>query len=252
MVVPTVIFRDNDETAHAVHRYISDLRPSLQRFTLRPYQHQAPKFTQWWLAPSTEWPAYRFSKLCFHQHGADSKYLYTGFYVEQGLGAEVAGLPDVKSRNVMKPDWCWREFLLQARDGELDAPLREVLERSECPVIVSADVYEFNRVPDTAEEHRNPDDVVEFAIRSADLRFELAAEGTKVLAALNGSMNLRELGRCLEGLSDLRWYWVGLIIGIRVRYGDESRGTWGAAQIWHNALEPWTPWVCGVGGQPSS
>jgi hypothetical protein len=37
-------------------------RPEL---TPRPWQHQAPDDTLWWLVPSSDWPAYRHGKFVF-------------------------------------------------------------------------------------------------------------------------------------------------------------------------------------------
>ena len=141
-----MIFENNDQAAHAVYRYIDNLRPSPQRFTLRPYQYQAPAFTEWWFVPSTEWPANRFSKLCFHRYRLAPEYIYIGFYVEQGLGTELVGLPDVKSSQIMQSNWYWHRFLGHMEDKELGGTLREVLGRSQYPMTVWVDAYEFNRV----------------------------------------------------------------------------------------------------------
>jgi hypothetical protein len=246
MTVPAVVFDNNDGVAHAVLQHVSKLRPSPQRFTLRPYQYQAPKFTEWWLVPSTEWPAYRFSKLCFHQYRPAPEYLHTGFYIEKGLGSEVAGLPDVKPKHVIHPNWYWYKFLARAESGESETPFREVLGRSGCSITVAVDVYEFNRVPETAEERQRPDDMIEYIIGSAgsaNRRFEPIVEGAKVLSALNECTDLCDLACRLRDMPDLNWYWINLVIGIKLRYGDESIGTWGAGEIWHNALEPWLDWV---------
>jgi hypothetical protein len=241
MAVPTVIFENNDKAAHAVSRYIDDVRPSPQRFTLRPFQRHSPSFSPWWFVPSTEWPAYHCSKLFIHRFLPASEYLYTGFYVEHGLGKD---LPDVKPSLVMQSNWYWFEFLHQAKNGALDPAQRQVLERSGCPVFVWLDAYAFNRVPTPEEVAQTPDDLIEFVIRSADLQFELTEQGNEILSLLSECASLHELAQHLErSQQDFRWYWLDLYFGIRLRYGTASTGTWGASEIWHNALEPWTPWV---------
>jgi len=60
---------------------------------------------------------------------------------------------------------------------------------------------------------------------------------------LNNCTNLSELAQRLERLAELDYFWVNLTIGIRLQYGTSVSGSWGAAEIWQNALEPWNPWV---------
>jgi len=243
MYAPTVIFENNFRAAHAVRDHINGLYPGGHRFTTRPYQHQAPDFTHWWFIPRKEWPAYHLGKLFIQQLRLAPECLYTGFYVERGLGKQLAGMPDVDPTHVMQPDWYWFEFLRHAQGGEPDSALREVLERSHCPVFVSVDLYAFNRVPSPEKDLQAPDDNVEFAIRSADLGFELAEQSEGIMSRLNECANLRELAEDLDGWRDLDYCWVNLFTGIRLQYGTETTGTWGADEIWHNALEPWAPWV---------
>jgi len=243
MTVPKVIFANNEQAAHAVSRYIASLRPSPHRFALRPYQFQSPAFTDWWFIPSTDWPAYRYCKLFIRQLKQHPEYLHAGVWVEHGFPEEVKPMPDVKSTLVMKADWCWFRFLRHARRAELDTAMREVLQRSECPLFVSLEAYEFNRVPSRGEDRSIPDDKIEFVVRSPALKFEDVQKGTNVLARLNDCIDLPELAERLQGAEDVSWYWVDLLIGIKLLYGDKATGTWRASDIWRNALEPWTRWV---------
>ena len=251
MPIPSVAFENNYLVAQAVSRYIDNLRPSPQGFTLRPYQYQAPSFTEWWLVPSTEWPAYHHSKLCVHRVAVDGEeYLYTGFYVEQGLHDVLKGEPDVKPSLVMQNDWYWHKFLQHAKAGSLEPALRQLLERSECPVVVWLDAYAFNRVPEregeahlVEEDKPQHDDAIEFVVRRQDMRFELSKQANHVLSPLNNCTDLSQLAQRLETLQELHWFWINLLIGIRLRYGARSTGDWGAAEIWRNALQPWMPWV---------
>jgi len=94
------------------------------------------------------------------------------------------------------------------------------------------------------EVAQTPDDLIEFVIRSANLQFELTEQGNEILSLLSECASLHELAQHLErSQQDFRWYWLDLYFGIQLRYGTASTGTWGASEIWHNALEPWTPWV---------
>ncbi|MBC7261697.1 MAG: hypothetical protein H5T63_06755 [Chloroflexi bacterium] len=55
--------------------------------------------------------------------------------------------------------------------------------------------------------------------------------------------NLPDLARRLETMKDLDFFWLNLMIGIRLQYGTATTGDWGAPEIWHHALQPWLPWI---------
>ena len=247
MSVPQVKFENNDKAAHALSRHLDELRPSPQRFALRPYNRFSTEFTEWWFVPNkTEWPAFRYGKLFVHRFqppSKESKWFYVDFYVEKGLGKQLAGMAEVKQTNIMHDNWYWYEFIRHAKAGELDVAIQEVLTRSQRPVVVSLNVYEFNRVPEPDTERQNPHDSVEFTIHNPNGAFQLAQAGTEILAQLNTCANLRELAQRLEPLEGLDYFWLNLLVGIQLQYGTATTGTWGAAEIWHNALEPWNSWV---------
>jgi len=244
---PKIMYDNNDKAAHAVSHHIDRLRPSPQRFALRPYNRFLPQFTEWWLIPhKSEWPAYRYSKLFFHKFQSapeEPKWFYTGFYVERGLGEQLAGMAGVKKTHIMHDDWYWYDFLRQAQKGEMDSAIREVLLHSGRPVVLSLDAYGFNQVPEPDTERLPPYDWVEFVAHSQEGNFQLGQPGNEVLAQLNNCTNLSELAQRLERLAELDYFWVNLTIGIRLQYGTSVSGSWGAAEIWQNALEPWNPWV---------
>lgn len=249
MDVPTVAYQDNQQTAHAVRDHLDHLYPDGHRFTARPYQFQAPEYTHWWFMPSTGWPAYRHPKLFIQQYrpqpGLQSEYMYTGFYVERGHGKAVLELdPRFDPKMIMQPGWFWFDFVRHAEAGELDAPLREVVERSGLPVIVSVDLWEYRDAEDRYRLTRDPYDNLEFAITAAEPSFDIQSRShTEILQGLDESTSLGELARGLEERKQLDWFWVNLFVGVKLRYGDEETGTWGARDIWRNAMEPWADWV---------
>jgi len=247
MPVPTVRFENNDKAAHAISHYLDEMHPSPQRFALRPFNRFSTEFTEWWFIPNkTEWPAYRYSKLFVHKFQAqpeEARWFYAGFYVEKGLGKKLAGMPDVKQNEIMQDNWYWHNFIRHAKSGEIDNALQEVLTRSQCPVVVSLNVYEFNHVPKPDTERRDPHDWIEFVVHYPNSAFQTARAGTEILRELNTVANLSQLAQRLETLNGLDYFWLNLLIGTRLQYGTFTSGTWGAAEIWHNALEPWNSWV---------
>ena len=51
MPAPRIKFENNDKAAHAISHYLDELRPSPQRFALRPYNRFSTEFTEWWFVP---------------------------------------------------------------------------------------------------------------------------------------------------------------------------------------------------------
>lgn len=236
---PTTRFMNNDQAVHAVYEYIKANHALQRHLTLRPFNYTAPKFTEWWLIPSTDWPAYHHSKLCFDQLGSET--VFTGFYAEKGLGDQLTEM--VKSSLIMGPGWYWYELVEEAQAGKLAEPMRAVLGRSGLPLVVYLSLYEFNNVPDYETGQTKPDDRMEFVAYVDDLLFEQTREAAGVLAPLNGARDLRDLAARIANLEDISWYWVNFMIGICLRYRGDDPGDWGAADVWKKALEPWMPWV---------
>jgi len=249
MDVPRMIFEDNQQAAQAVREHLDHLYAEGHRFTARPYQYQAPEFTHWWFMPSTEWPAYHHSKLFIQQYhpqpGVQSEHLYTGFYVERGLGEPVLELdPRFDRKMIMQPGWFWFRFLGHAEDGELDAPLRETLERSGLPAIVCVELWEYRDAEDRYRLTRGPYDNLEFTVTAAEPSLTVQSHSqTEVLQDLDECTSLGQLARGLEEGKQLDWFWVNLFIGVKLRYGHEETGTWRAPDIWLNAMAPWEPWT---------
>ena len=249
MHVPTVAYRDNQQAAHAVREHLDHLYPGGHRFTARPYQRQAPEFTHWWFMPSTEWPAYHHSKLFIQQYrpqpGAQSEFMHTGFYVERGHGRAVREFdPKFDRKMIMQQGWFWFDFLRHAEDGHLDTPVKEVVDRSRLPVIVSVELWEYRDAEARYTLTRGPYDRLEFAVTAEKPSLGVQSRSqTEVLQDLDECTSLGELARGLEERSALDWIWVNLFIGLKLRYGDEKTGTWRARDIWRNAMEPWEPWI---------
>ncbi|MGH2524141.1 MAG: hypothetical protein ACRDH2_16665, partial [Anaerolineales bacterium] len=86
-------------------------------------------------------------------------------------------------------------------------------------------------------------DRIAFSTHLQGINFQMSQPAHEILAQLHTCANLQELAQRLETLKDIEYYWLDLLIGICVKYGTTTSGSWGAAEIWHNALEPWSPWV---------
>ena len=247
MALPIVKFKNNDDASHAVLNYLNKSDPAPNRLTLRPFNRFMPEFTHWWFFPKSEgWPVYHCSKLFAHsffpQSGEDHL-LYVGYYVEKGLGKELSGMSGVKKNNIMESNWYWYEFLKNSKNGIYDEPTKEVLRLSNCLVWVTITTNEFNEVPESDTEMKSPHDYVQFSIHSQDAKLKLMQKGKKLLSEFNECKRINELAQVFETMGGLSFFWVDLFIGIRLRSGTEKDDTWSATDIWHNALEPWEPWI---------
>lgn len=244
MEVSTVIFENNYSAAQALRDHMESVYPSGRPFAVRPYQYQAPELTDWLCYPrSGRWPAQRHSKLFIGRYRDDSDCLYAGYFVERGHGQQVLiADPDFDRKLIMEPDWYWFEFLRHAQAGQLDVPISDVVQRSQLPVIITLDLWQY-RPRDDDVRPREPDDSIPFEIHSPEVRFDDVKESQGLLKRLNECADVHELVGHFEGWHELDWYWVNLFIGIKLHYGTKETGSWGAAHIWRNALEPWAPWV---------
>lgn len=238
-----IAFPNNSTAAHAVYEAAKGTGRAAGSLTLRPFNRFELPFTEWWMIPSTEWPAYQHGKLCFWRFPTEpSAPVYVGYCVEKGLTRAVEGMADVPPSHIMQPNWYWHTFLDQmpgeafrsaivATQNSVGSPLRLVLM-----------AYAFNRVPREDESRVLPDDFLEFEFNSDGMGINLYQSADSYLEPLNQARDLESSVKILRGL-DLRFHWVDLIMGIPFEYGQPEGSGWGSEELWLSALAPWLPWV---------
>jgi len=242
MSLPITKFPTNDTAARAVLDHIRATYPIAQELHARPYNHYEPEFSRWWLIPGTDWPAYRHSKLSIRKSPVNPGEMYAGFYTEKGLDRTLTGMPEVQPSYIMRDDWYWHQFLREARGGGLDPVVEEVIRRSGCPVRLLIEIYGFNRIP-RPEVAALPDELVQLKRLPSASGYELEVPASTALTPFNSCRSVKDVAECLQTASDFRFFWIDLHIGIHLAYGSETSGTWAAAEIWQNALAPWSSWV---------
>jgi len=239
---PVIIYENNDKVAHAVQEFVRS--HGGWSFTLRPFNRFATAFTEWWLIPATEWPAYKYGKLCFHRYPRTvGGVLYTGYYVEKGLGVQLAGLPDVQKSHIMQSDWRWYEFIDWASSDKINEAAKQVHGLSQVGIRLLVEIHAFNKVPEPDTERSAPSDTIEFEIAPSDSRWQLIQPGQGTLAKFNGADNIATLVEGMHNEKDLDYFWLDLIIGVRLHYGNGSSRSWSAPDIWVKALQPWVEFV---------
>lgn len=242
MSLPITKFPTNDTAARAVLGHINMTRPTSQQLHARPFNHYEPEFSRWWLTPGSDWPAYPHSKLSIRKSPTSPGEMYVGFYTEKGLDKSLARISEVQPTYIMQDDWYWHQFLREAREGVLDPVAEEVVRRSDCTMRLLIEIYAFNSIPCPGAAIR-PDEFVQLKRVPSASSYEPEIPGGKVLAPFNSCSSVKDVAECVQTESGLRFFWVDLHIGIHLAYGSETSGTWGAAEIWQNALVPWSLWV---------
>ena len=255
MPIPTIRYANNERAAQAVIRHIGALMPPVRYLRSRPSNTSARAFADWWLLPGIGRPEPGHGRLYLHRL-PDTKtatapgLMSAGFCVERGLGRQLGssllGEPEqlnlVDPRLVMQPAWLWYRFLNDALGGLFDSPMRTVLSRSGQPITVSLDLFRADSLPANLACQGLQDDHLSFAVLDDTLLLHPTQVATAELAVLDDAATLRELVIRMEGVQDLSWYWILVSLGIEVAYGHEE-SDWDAGELWHNALEPWLPWV---------
>jgi len=238
----STIYETDDKASHATSEFIRESASLTNPLTLRPFNRFDTANTEWWLISSSEFPAYKFSKLCFHRYPRNAEsVLYTGFYVEKGLAPELSSLPEVQKKHVMSSDWFWHTFLKQASNGLFDKTIEQVCNNTETEIRILVEINEFNKVPEPDTERHVPSDTIEFSVFPANQQWRLVQEGQGLLSKLNQITNVSELSKQLAAIDDLRFYWVDLVIGVRLKYGDKEG--WLSSDIWEKLLKPWVAFL---------
>lgn len=233
-----VKYEDNYQVAHAVYTHIEDKK----KFCLRPFNRFNPAYTEWWIIPSTDWPAYKFGKLCFHRRPCSPDgSLYVGYYVEKGLGQKLQGMPEVSNSLIMKDDWHWHKFVTRAQNGDIDAIACEICEKVHAPIHVLVEAYAFNRAPRLDEERKGPDDAVELVLPPADVNWKLILPGKNELRFVNGAQNISRLVSLIKDNPKLDFYWIDVVVGMRFNYGKSREEGIDAETLWNLLLSHWVP-----------
>jgi len=165
MTVLNTIFENNAKAANAVSALVQEDDSDAPDFSTRPFNQYDIAFTEWWMIPSSDWPAYKYGKLCFWRYPNTSDGLmYVGYYVEKGLHPDASGVPEVDPNEIMQHNWYWHIFEREIRSrGFLDTANRIAEAASSYPRILMH-AHEFNKVPKEDQPRSDPSDAIEFSL----------------------------------------------------------------------------------------
>jgi hypothetical protein len=247
-VKPKCAYPNTQSVANTVQRWIQHAGVPLE-LTARPWNRFEPVNTEWWLIPSTAWPAYRHGKLFFAARN-DNRDLYCGLFVEKGLAPSVGVAFPTGNRLVMDRDWIWHRLLTEVESGMLGAAALETVERSGRPLLLDVDGG-FVEDPASYDPDAPPMDWNRIIFESDGTRLRHVSSEFKgdQFAHLTECKGWPELAHAIKQIPHLDWTWIDFHVGVELEMAplehnpQYASGAWGASEIWAKCLAPWRPWV---------
>lgn len=214
----------------------------------RLWNRSAPETTEWWVVPTTVWPAYEHGKIMISASRAGDDRYFAGLHVEKGFDPRVAAAyPSSKGRKwIMREHWMWFRFLEGLGNGEIARAVRRFEESVGDPALLR---IEAGFVSDPSDFDPYADrplwDVVVFDCTRDGLRIRSKDLPSNLLEGAGESSRWEELARSLAAIPNSDWVWVDLLLGAEVLRvpPERSADSWDAATLWTHALSPWNPWL---------
>lgn len=214
-------------------------------FSPRPWNRFEPDDSEWWLVPSTGWPAYNHAKLYFAWRGSHRDALWTGVYLEKGLGPAVSDFIADKSQ-IMRAgqEWAWHRLLRSLRNGQLEARVDELARDLPVPVHIGVDaLYARDKDFDPAVSGYGRD-IYRFTWNPEDRRLDVAAPPERnghVPESLIDVGSFQDLSGKLSVIDTQPWVWIDFTVLMPLSIAGQVPGEpapWREAQLWDRFLYP--------------
>jgi len=253
-------FRNIQEMAQDVNRSAELIEG--RKFSPRPWNRFDPERSDWWIVPSTDWPAYRYGKGMFKPTKLFPGHVLCCLNVEKGFGHIVAeAYPQLtKAGHIIDEHWAWFDFLKGLEDGSIARAVQVVAQATNKPVILEISAG-YPGSPGDFEPHSllQCGELEEEECRSeADgglVGFTVGGDALEkleercirdVMVPVVECRRLSELPRAFQSTSELPWAWIDVYIGTLILLAPDAqvaRTYWGASEIWHKLLHPWVRWI---------
>lgn|GEM_PF-5545308 len=190
--------------------------------TLRPFNRYGPTDTTWWMVPSNEWPAFKYSKLFVNPLSATNKY-EVGLYLEKGHSSNILLVEGNKPSNraqVMDNDWEWAK--LSKDKGRLEDVIISMQQAGVSPR-VRLEIEPFS--PERAAENydgqkqkiRLTYDYTGTAINLVDKTDTINDPKLRgLIEDVTQQTNVAGVVNSIESFSESEWYWMNLLIYFEV------------------------------------
>ncbi len=233
-----------------------------RRFSPRPWNRFEPDDTDWWIVPSTEWPAYRYGKGMFRLVEYLPGQVLICLNVEKGFAPIVAeAFPSLASRGqIIDEQWAWHRFLQGLKDGSVGQIVKDFDEDISSELIIEISAW-YPSDYDDFDPYSLPlrDSSIDEGCRSAEdaglIWFKIEGEELKklgdscvgeIVEPIAGCLGFIDLSNALQTSPKLPWAWIDISVGVLVSLLSESQkptDAWGSTQIWNRLLRPWLPWI---------
>ena len=141
------------------------------QFTARPYNPYEADTSDWWVVPSTDWPAFHHGKFGFSsQRPVEPGHLLVGVNVEKGFSPRAVqelGKPHTWAIN---STWVWPEFLGALRASELGAGASDLKRLSGVDPWMHVEASYAEDRPIDPREGTPRADLLDFTISAGSLR----------------------------------------------------------------------------------
>lgn len=252
-------FRSVQEMARAV-RESAELIEG-QHYSPRPWNRFNPEDTDWWIVPSTDWPAYRYGKGMLKPDVRFPDHILCGLYVEKGFAPLVLGAyPELGRRgHVIDEGWAWFKFLDGLSNGSILCAAQTVTQETGSSMILEISSWYTSSPVDfephplldeeaLAAECRSPLDGgrVWFTVTDGELKKQEERCIQDVTAPLVTCRDLGQLAEAFRSTPEADWAWIDVYIGVLVKLARDapvSSGYWEASEVWRKLIHPWRQWI---------
>lgn len=253
-------FRNKQDIAKSVTERARQIEA--RAFSPRPWNRFEPENTDWWIVPSTDWPAYRHGKGMFRSTQNFPEQVLCCLNVEKGFDRVVGeAFPKVISAGqVIDAGWLWSAFLAGLTDGSIAQAAQSVEEETGGDVILEISAwyprdhegfepYSLSLDETLSEtECRSPEDagLIWYGVAGDELHnlgHRCLGDITKPLANCH---RLDGLAKALQADPKLSWAWLDVYLGVLVTLlpeGDQPGDHWEADRVWDQLFRPWLRWI---------
>jgi hypothetical protein len=246
----------NYETPREICYKIKDIALSKGvKLTARPWNKNKPDETDWWLIPSTDWPAFKYGKFFFTWNPELKDKLYFGYYIEKGLDRTIKeAYPSRKgSQYIMDKDWAWFRFLNGLSSDKIKNIINKLNNDSSFPVEL---IIDGGNVPDP--ESFDPfapriigwdKCILKLSQNSNNLELLESQLEAHLLTELTTTSDLNKLADIINRLNENKWLWIDFFIASKLHIlptkdnENKPNRQIDVEMIWDKFLSPFLEWV---------
>lgn len=216
--------------------------------TERPWNRFEPEDTLWWLVPSPDWPAHRYSKFFFEWDEENRGSFFCGVNVEKGVDRKLKGL--TKAANIMDEDWAWHSFIADLEAGRVGKLIEPRLgdESTTWKLAISSNFVGAMKHFDPLSEERRSTRTRYLWIWKRDERvWSLVKrhDPARLTLELAKVTQLEQIPDAVSRIEGLDFLWVDFYLGVLAGPGGEDAGVHASdvSPLWFKSLSCFEPLV---------